>query len=50
MPVSNEGKAAEIVQIAQLIFCQTAVKTVSFVQNDVLVKIINYLVTIAIRN
>ena len=50
MSVNKKGKAAERVQIAKLIISQTAVITVKFLQNDFLVKIINYLVTIANRN
>ena len=50
MFVSKEGKASEIMQIAQLILSQTAVTTVNFLQYDFFVKIINYLVLIANRN
>ena len=36
MSISKEGKAAERVQIAQLILSQTAVTTVNFLQYDFL--------------
>ena len=50
MSVSKEGKAAERVQIAQLLISQTAVTTVNFLHYNFLVKFINYLVTVAIKN
>ena len=50
MSVSKEGKAAERVQIAQLLLSQTGVTTVNFLRYNYLVKFINYLVTVAIRN
>ena len=50
MSVSKERKAAERLQITQLILSQTGVTTVKFSHYNFLVKLINYLVTVAIRN
>ena len=50
MSVSKEGKAAERLQITQLILSQTGATTVKFSHYNFLVKLINYLVTVAIRN